>query len=167
MANEKELIDRKLQYLSDTKDILKNAIIEKGQAVFRARIHVGFGARKELRIQARCRCVARGRPAPDCNSRSPRICGKGENRAAQNSKKHIRVSRLRRGRRAELEIRAGAVPRRLQKRGLRKARRRTYAVGLRRIFAVGGRHRNFPQRRFRGNRARRRPRRSAPRRDSP
>lgn len=33
MANEKELIDRKLQYLSDTKDILKNAIIEKGQAV--------------------------------------------------------------------------------------------------------------------------------------
>lgn len=33
MANEKELINRKLEYLYETKGIIKNAIIEKGQAV--------------------------------------------------------------------------------------------------------------------------------------
>lgn len=33
MANEKELITKKLDYLSDTKEIIKEAIIEKGQAV--------------------------------------------------------------------------------------------------------------------------------------
>lgn len=33
MANEKELIDKKLAYLSETKNIIKEAIIEKGQAV--------------------------------------------------------------------------------------------------------------------------------------
>ena len=33
MANEKELIDRKLQYLYDTKEVIKEALMEKGQAV--------------------------------------------------------------------------------------------------------------------------------------